>query len=939
MDRAATVRKGKARATPLERAPLVGLLLAAWLLVAGPPLGAREVLPGVELPREVTPPAAEKVLAPPPSPERPRAVTLRARELITWVEGPWRVFVARDQVTIRYDSKTVTARRAVVWFDESRPKLTGVISLDIYLEGQVKVAERGAAISSEREYFHLETLRRFVVGDADGTVPEYPEPVSSDLLGRAREARSAEAVTPPAAPRPRVERYPAPEPARRELLEARYQAFALSRKGFDVESWVAEDGRRVFVITGGVDIVRDLPARSGAPAETMELVADNLVTWVPLGGAGEQLHTELYAEGNVTLYHRGRVLEGDRIFYDLTDDRAIILEAVIRSTVRAGQVPLYYRAKEVRQLNRNQYVASDAVITTCEFQQPHYWLQAKQLTLDESSDRRLARAWNNVLFVRGLPLWYWPYYARDLNRDRMVLKRFRLRQSSEFGTEIRTAWDLYDLGLYENDWSNLALVMDVLTDRGVGLGLDFDYRRWAGEGYFTSYFIDDQGEDVPGVPLEHQERGRFEWRHRQQLGPYDTLMAEFAWMSDRGFLDEYFEREAREDKEKETILYYKHQRGLAAFTALTKFRTSNFLTQTEYLPQVGFRLLGYPLGYRFWGERLTLYSATQLANVRLRPDDALDLPQPRAWRLDTRNEVDLPLAWRFIRFVPFLGARYTAYSDSPDRFGRESGRSLDRFAAELGFRSSATFWRLYRVSSRLWDLQDIRHIITPTIDYLYRFAVTAGPTELFQFDEVDRVDEFQVIRLGLRQRWQTRRLTRGRSPLASVDRRVVDWLVMDVELDVFPNRDRDNEGNLMGPLQLDLIWRLSDHLTVLSDAEVDMEDGFAWDRFNLALKVDRSPRLSFYLGQRYIRDVGSSAFTVGFDYRLSQKWQLGTLWQYDFQADAALTQRLVLTRRLHRWLLEISFERDEGEEDGQANTSISLTLIPQGLPETQLRFF
>lgn len=936
MGEVATVRKGRVRSTGPGRPAVVGLVLAAWLAASASPLQAREVLPGVELPRE----AAARAPETRPPTERPRAVTLRARELITWLEGTWRVFVARDQVTLRYDSKTVTARRAVVWFDESRPKLTGVIRLDIYLEGDVRLTQQGLTIRSAEEYFHLETLRRFVVSDADGTVPEYPEPVPSDLLRRARKARSAEAVTPPTAPRrPAVRRFPVPEPVSRQLLAARYQAYALNRKGFDVESWVEEDGRRVFVITGGVDIVRDVPARPGAPAETMELIADNLVTWVPPAGAGGQLHTELYAEGNVTLYYRNRVLECDRLFYDLTDERALILRAVIRSTVRAEQLPLYVRAKEVRQLNRNQYVASDAVVTTCEFQHPHYWLQAKQLTLDESSDRRLARAWHNVLFVHGLPLWYWPYYARDLNRDRTLLKRFRLGHSSEFGTEIRTAWDLYDLGLYENDWSNLALVVDVLTDRGVGLGLDFDYRRWGGEGYFTSYYIDDRGEDIPGVPLRHRRRGRFEWRHRQQLSPYDTLLAEFTWMSDRGFLDEYFEREAREDKEKETILYYKHQRGLAAFTALAKFRVNNFLTQTEYLPQVGFRLLGYPLGYQLWGDRLTFYSASQLANVRLRPDDALGLPQPRAWRFDTLNEVDLPLAWRFIRFVPFLGARYTAYSDSPDRWGRESGRSRDRFAAEVGFRSSATFWRLYRVRSRLWDLQDVRHIITPTIDYLHRFAVTTEPAELFQFDEVDAVDEFQVIRLGLRQRWQTRRLTRGRSPLASVDRRVVDWLVLDAGLDVFPNPDRDNEGDLLGPLDLDLIWRVSDHVTLLSDSELDLVNGLGWDRFNITLKVDRSPRLSFYIGHRYIRDVGSSAFTVGFDYRLSCKWQVGALWQYDFQGDAALTQRLVLTRSLHRWLLEIAFQRDEGEEGGGADTSISLTLIPQGLPETQLRFF
>jgi hypothetical protein len=855
-------------------------------------------------------------------------------------------------VELRYDTKTVTANEAVLWFDEARPKLTGVIALDVYLEGDVKVTERGATISSPRECFHVETVSRFLVRDADGVVPEYPQPVASELLIRARSARQAEAVVPAPTPRPARPLYAAPEAARRQLLEARYQAYALNSQGFDVQSWKDEDGRQVFVITGGVDIVRDVPAKEGVPTQSMEMSADSIVTWVPLGGAagggasgggagggGETLHTEVYAEGNVTIYHLGRVVECDRIFYDLTDDRAIILDATIRTTVREGQVPLYYRAREVRQLNANQYVAPDGRITTCEFIHPHYWLQTKQLTLDESEDRRFAQAYNNVLFVGGLPLWYWPYYAHDINRDRTFLKRLRLGQSTQFGTEVRTAWDLYDLGAVINDWSNLALVVDVLTRRGVGLGLDFDYKRWGGEGYMTSYYINDQGEDVPGVPLEEDQRGRFEWRHRQSLSPYDTILAEFSWMSDRGFLNEYFKQEAQEDKEKETVLYYKHQRGLSAFTVLGKVRVNDFLPQTEYLPQVGYRLLGYPLGYSLWGDRLTFFSTSQLANARLRPDEALHQPEPEAWRFDTLNEVDMPLAWRFIKFVPFVGARYTAYSDSPDAFGQESGAAVDRFAGEVGFRSSATFSRVYRVRSRLLDLDGIRHVITPTVDYLDRYAVTTAPDEVFHFDEVDPLGEFQVVTLGLRQLWQTRRLSRGRSPLASVDQRVVDWLLLDAKLDVFPEPERDNAGDTLGDLRLNLIWRLSDQVTVLSKGELDVGDNFAWDVYNVTLKLDRSPRLSFYVGHRFIREAGSSAFTTGFDYDISRKWRLGALWQYDFQKGSPLIQSLVLTRRLHCWLLEVSVKRDEGELGGQGDTSISLTLIPDALPNAHLRFY
>ena len=76
---------------------------------------------------------------------------------------------------------------------------------------------------------------------------------------------------------------------------------------------------------------------------------------------------------------------------------------------------------------------------------------------------------------------------------------------------------------------------------------------------------------------------------------------ELSYLSDRGFLEEFFESEFDNGKEQETLLHLKKQRANWAFTALAQTRLMDFTTATERLPDLGFFVVGQPL----WGQMLT----------------------------------------------------------------------------------------------------------------------------------------------------------------------------------------------------------------------------------------------------------------------------------------------------------------------------------------------
>ncbi len=754
----------------------------------------------------------------------------------------------------------------------------------------------------------------------------------------------------------------------------------------------SSDGGQLLTITGGVYLSRGVPA-TGA---YLEIQADSVIVFLPPSvppspvdpmsrgltpgvsqgdaegtrpsrpkGGRDSLDRQLlstglgdveveaaYLEGDVVMRQGPNMIRASRLYYDFLGDRALILDAVVRTTLVKRNIPLYMRAAEIRQLSRGRFTAADAVLTTSEFHTPHYHVGAERVELinrtapDTTGGQGLRAGTFSLrhatLNLGGHPILYWPYIRGQLDTSETAIKSVRGGFSDDFGVEFETKWHMFNiLGLETPEGFDSTLSLDYFTRRGPAVGLYTQYRRDRYFGFLRSYLLADNEEDFLGREREEQSekdiRGRFLLRHRQYLGTDWQVSLELSYISDRGFLEEFFETEFDNDKAQETLLYLKKQHGNRAFSALIQPRILDFTTQTERLPDLGLFVIGEPVG-RAAGA--TWFSENRLGYLRFRPADQTfreflrdgrTVGSGSVGRADSRQEVGLPVDVGPIRFVPFVSVRGTAWDDSLTEGG------VLRAFGTYGVRAAMYLSRVYPdVHSTLFDLDGVRHIIKPDVT-AWVSHTNRDSRELFPFDDtVERIDEVDGVALGLRQRWQTRR-GGGRT------RRTVDFFTLDVELALFNDAPSDTITNgytsysrpensiARNYLNSSVIWRVNDRTALLSELNYDLNDGEV-DILNVSLAVERSPRLSYLFGYRLIEESDSELFGIDMNYRLTEKHTLALRELFDLAEGRALDFTVALIRKFPHWFGAISFSFDEPEDD----FGISLSVWPEGLPEATL---
>jgi len=275
--------------------------------------------------------------------------------------------------------------------------------------------------------------------------------------------------------------------------------------------------------------------------------------------------------------------------------------------------------------------------------------------------------------------------------------------------------------------------------------------------------------------------------------------------------------------------------------------------------------------------------------------------------------------------------RGTTWDDTP----RQGG--LQRIYGAAGLRGSLYLSHLDRdVKSSIFDLDGLRHIVKVDVA---AWASEANYTrdELFQFDDtVEGINDTDGVLIGVRQRWQTKR---GRDET----RRNVDVLTLDVEAGFFNDRDNEDKTNGFIPLNrpeesvtrnfanTSLIWRMNDRTALVNEMNFDVNDA-QLDIWNLSFVIDRSPRLSYLLGYRFIENTGSNLLAMDVNYRFTEKHLLALRERFDLARGQTLDFTVALVRKFPRWFGAISFELDEAEND----FGVSFSLWPEGLPKAAL---
>ena len=195
---------------------------------------------------------------------------------------------------------------------------------------------------------------------------------------------------------------------------------------------------------------------------------------------------ELQASGNVFLQTPKEMMKADRLMLNLDTYKGVAYDT------KGESGKTYFKAPELERLSEKEAFFRDTDVTSCEFEIPHYFFRAKQIQL-EIGERFFAKS--AVLYVRNIPVMFFPVYTKSLKEGSPW--HFQFGYGSRVGAYARVFYSYHHKKEYEDEMYNrghLTLLADVLSKRGIGKGLRYDYKFWGGRyrGLIDIYQIDDK---------------------------------------------------------------------------------------------------------------------------------------------------------------------------------------------------------------------------------------------------------------------------------------------------------------------------------------------------------------------------------------------------------------------------------------------------------------
>lgn len=847
----------------------------------------------------------------------------------------------------------------------------------VFVTAQQEETLEAEAFESEPLYERAaDTFRRIRQGPVpplSAYVPRMEDrflPPHSPAIRKAAQAAQQSLTQPPAAPA-------APKPA----LSYPIHINALWEPAPEIETQTLPDGRKAATVSGRFYLWQ----KRDEEGTLLEFLADSAVVYYAgdsltqsrPGPGGNEIASgtieAVYLAGNIVMTEGEMTIRADEIYYDFLRQQALVVHAELRTFSPSRSLPIYIRAETLRRLNETTFEGEQIELTDSEFYLPQLSAHAARMLLLTSAqiEERQQQAavpqpqatLEDVSFRYGqTTLWRWPTLQTHFARPDFPLSRVRIGNDNEFGTTVETRWDLARLlGYSQPEGTDAQLALDYFSDRGVGAGIESEYRRPDSFGELLGYVMTYRGTDDLGREGSEREnldpekdiRGRFSWRHRTYLPEDWQLTFEVGYLSDRYFQEWMYRGEYYTDKPQETLVHLKRLKDNWAFSILGKVRINDFESTVEELPTVEYHLKGAS----FWNHQLTFYSDTQVGRLRNRFDE--DLPSPATdedfYTLAyTRNEVDWPLMLGTVKTVPYAAATF-AFEDHDefnlDLDGTPVAPEDKPFLGEYGVRMSTMFWKIDpSVQSRLWDLNGIRHLVKPHFE------------AVFYEDNSPAVAMRNLYNVGLSQRWQTHRGPEDRQ-------KSVDWLRWDLnttwvqdpaeeDIDLLgrygpagflfndsaiPLRTRRSSsffGLVRNTLQSEMEWKVSDTMTVLSDQNYDLDSG-QLQQLDLGVSRYVYPELSYYLGSRYLRPVrvdipsegiheeGSHSLVAALTYSLGTRYTAILAQEYNFEYGKTVRSELTLIRRYHRLFYGLSFSLDESLN----RQLVSLSIWPQGVKE------
>lgn len=380
-------------------------------------------------------------------------------------------------------------------------------------------------------------------------------------------------------------------------------------------SLVTGETENAVIVSNGVTIQYREPERN----RLLQMTAQRAVVFLDPGpltstlSLGATQVRGIYLDGDAYATDGDYSLRAPQAYYDVKANKAVALDAVFWTYDQKRSIPLYLRAKTVRQEASRQFSAEGVRFSNTAFFDPEISVGASEVTISRSErelpprgqdaanaranpdtaaptteTRSYVEADNITPRFLGLPFFWFPSYSGDPQRQ--VIRDFRVENTSGSGGAVKATLNAFGLfGMDQpGEWS-ADLFTDFYFERGPALGSRVAWEMENTEGALFAYgLLSDRGVDIFKSGAEEnrdgETRGMLTFEQRWRLTDEWTFFAEAAAISDPAFVDAFFEGLGERRREFANRLY---ARRLAENTSLAldiKGETSSFLSN-EYLLQ------------------------------------------------------------------------------------------------------------------------------------------------------------------------------------------------------------------------------------------------------------------------------------------------------------------------------------------------------------------
>ncbi|MBT0961294.1 LPS-assembly protein LptD [Denitromonas sp. IR12] len=485
----------------------------------------------------------------------------------------------------------------------------------------------------------------------------------------------------------------------------------------------------------GTEAVGDAPARrrdrvsASRPAPAAEATAPTEPTGVTTVDADRivgQQDVELVAEGQAVLKRDRSVLTADRIVYREALDE---VEAEGNVTLRRGEdrlagpkvqlrldeqtgtldSPTYEihrisrkggisrpitgsgEASVIRFEGENQYRLEDATWSTCQPQDPDWYIKAGELELDY--DREIGVARHSTVVFQDVPIFYMPWAEFPL-----VAQRKSGFLPPTFGTSNKSGVEL-TAPYYWNIAPNYdaTLVPRYISRRGLQLGGQYRYLTETMQGTTSLEWL--SSDSVTG----QSNRAAGSIRHQQNFGYGLSGSLDLNGVSDKEYFEDLSSRlalSAQTNLLRQGVLSYSSGSWWSASALAQSFQTLSGERPYRRLPQ--FTLGGNRL---VWGGG-EFNLATEY--VRFAHPDA---NKPEGSRITLNPSVQFPLGTAAYTLTPKFGVHYTRYDlSTPLTVGEES---ITRAVPTFSLDGAMVFER-----ETVWGGRDMIQTLEPRLYYV-----------------------------------------------------------------------------------------------------------------------------------------------------------------------------------------------------------------------------